>query len=514
MLAVVAPLTTSVVDAHAETPQNAHEIKYDQYSFLVDGTRVNLWSGEFHYFRLPSPDLWRDILEKIKAGGFNAVSLYFDWAYHSPKQGTYDFTGVRDVERLLKLTDELGIYVIARPGPYINAEVDSGGFPGWLTTQNGKARSNDPEFLKAADEWLSQIDPIIARHQLTTGKGTVMSYQVENELWIDDAAHREYMEHLKAKAKADGITVPLVGNHIGRGINYNSGVGALDVDMVDSYPQDFDCSNPKSGRTPGATPRPAGKPLGIAEFQGGSFDPWGGPGYDKCRQLTGADFNRVFYKDAIGQGVTEQSFYMLYGGTSWGWQPDPYFVYTSYDYGGAITEPRQLTAKYDENKRIGYFTQAVAPLAKTEPLPGAPLTSSALTDRARVNPDDGTQFHVLRHRDVKGSNTDSTHLSLNLDPSYSYTYDDVNPTIKYTGAWTHASNETWTAADFKQTESFTKTAGDSVSVPFTGTAIRWISSYDSNHGIADVYLDGVKVKTVDGYGRRKKPRRSSTPPPA
>ena len=103
--------------------------------------------------------------------------------------------------------------------------------------------------------------------------------------------------------------------------------------------------------------RPAGKPLGIAEFQGGSFDPWGGPGYEKCRQLTGADFNRVFYKDAIGQGVTEQSFYMLYGGTSWGWQPDPYFVYSSYDYGSAITEPRQLTPKYDENKRIGYFTQ-------------------------------------------------------------------------------------------------------------------------------------------------------------
>ena len=62
-----------------------------------------LWSAEFHYFRLPNPDLWRDKLEKLKAAGFNAVSLYFDWAYHSPAPGVYDFSGVRDVDRLLDI---------------------------------------------------------------------------------------------------------------------------------------------------------------------------------------------------------------------------------------------------------------------------------------------------------------------------------------------------------------------------------------------------------------------------
>ncbi|WP_449348415.1 hypothetical protein [Streptomyces shaanxiensis] len=36
-----------------------HTVSYDGYSFLVDGRRT--WSGEFHSFRLPSPDLWRDI---------------------------------------------------------------------------------------------------------------------------------------------------------------------------------------------------------------------------------------------------------------------------------------------------------------------------------------------------------------------------------------------------------------------------------------------------------------------
>jgi hypothetical protein len=32
-------------------------------------------SGEFHTFRLPVPDLWPDILQKMKAAGLNAVSL-------------------------------------------------------------------------------------------------------------------------------------------------------------------------------------------------------------------------------------------------------------------------------------------------------------------------------------------------------------------------------------------------------------------------------------------------------
>jgi beta-galactosidase len=129
----------------AATAATAHTIGYDSYSYLVDGRRVYLWSGEFHYFRLPSPDLWRDVLTKMKAAGFNAASIYFDWAYHCPKAGVYDFAGVRDVDKLLTIAADVGIYVIARPGPYINAEVDSGRFPGWLTTQKGRARSADAD---------------------------------------------------------------------------------------------------------------------------------------------------------------------------------------------------------------------------------------------------------------------------------------------------------------------------------------------------------------------------------
>ncbi len=125
-------------------PPQPHTVSLDGYSFLVDGKRTYLWSGEFHYFRLPSQDLWRDIFQKMKAAYFNSTSLYFDWGYHSPKPGVYDFTGVRDVDKLLDMAQEVGLYVIARPAPYINAEVDSGGLPGWLTTKAENNRSDDP----------------------------------------------------------------------------------------------------------------------------------------------------------------------------------------------------------------------------------------------------------------------------------------------------------------------------------------------------------------------------------
>jgi len=502
VLAVVASTLSAVAGptspAAAAAPA-AHTVTYDGYSLMIDGKRTYIWSGEFHYYRLPSPDLWRDVLQKMKAAGFNAASIYFDWAYHSPKPGVYDFTGVRDVDKLLDIANKVGIYVIARPGPYINAEVDGGGFPAWLGTMPGRDRSNDPTYLAASDQWMDRINKILARHQLTTGTGTVILDQIENEFYDSSAQARDYMTHLENQARADGITVPLTGNNNG---TFNSGAGALNIDGPDSYPQGFNCSNPTSWRgVPDISyDHPSGRPLYTPEFQGGSFDPWGGPGYDKCRQLTGPDFESVFYKQNIAVGATAQSFYMTYGGTSWGWQADPSQVYTSYDYGAPITEGRQLGTKYDQDKLIGYFTQSVAPLTKTDALAVGKPTSSAIVDTARINPDTRTQFHTLRHSDATSTATNSTHISLDLGARSTYTYDDADVALQYTGSWSHVGPEAgYTSGEYHQTESFSSTAGDSVTIPFTGTGVRWIASTAGNHGVADVYLDGAKVATVDGY---------------
>lgn len=169
--------TTPVPEADGRT----HTVAFDKYSLLVDGSRVVLWSGEVHPFRLPSPSLWRDVLQKLRAHGYNAVSIYVAWNFHSPSPGVYDFTGVRDLGRFLETAAEEGLYVIARPGPYINAEVDAGGFPGWLTATKGTARTSDPDYLAHVDEYLTAVNEIIARYQYTRGKGTVVLYELENE---------------------------------------------------------------------------------------------------------------------------------------------------------------------------------------------------------------------------------------------------------------------------------------------------------------------------------------------
>jgi beta-galactosidase len=389
-----------------------HSVTFDRYSFLVDGKRTYIWSGEFHPYRLPSPELWPDIFQKMKAAGFNTVSIYFSWGYHSPREGVYDFSGVRDLDRLLDDARDAGIYVIARPGPYINAEVDSGGFPLWLTNKPVKNRSPDPAYLEFADQWITQIDRILARHQLTDGRGTVIAYQVENEYYNGSADGRVYMQHLEDKARADGIKVPLVGNH---NDTFATGKGAVQVSGWDYYPQGFDCSHPtvwKPAPDMAAHTFP-GEPLFTAEFQGGSFDPWGGPGYAKCAELIDDRFADVFYKENIAAGATAQNFYMLFGGTSWGWQAIPE-NYTSYDYGAAITEGRQLDPKYYEDKRIGYFLASTIPITKTDPLPAASLDNPRLADRARINPDIATQFHLIRHNDTTSSTVERTHVELSL----------------------------------------------------------------------------------------------------
>src|SRR5215470_11989382 len=173
----------AVTPAAAAAGSAAHSVSFDSYSFLIDGQRTYLWSGEFHPYRLPSPQLWKDIFQKMKAAGFNTASIYFFWGYHSPREGQYDFSGIRDMDRVLDAARDAGIYVIARPGPYINAEVDSGGFPLWFTTKKIRNRSTDAEYLRYSDEWLTQIDRILARHQLVDGRGTVIAYQVENEYY-------------------------------------------------------------------------------------------------------------------------------------------------------------------------------------------------------------------------------------------------------------------------------------------------------------------------------------------
>lgn len=389
-------------------------VTYDRYSLSINGHRTYIWSGSFQYWRLPSPSLWRDVLQKMKSAGFNAVTLYFYWGYHSPRDGVYDFSGVRDVDKLLDMAQQAGLYVIARPGPYIEAESNAGGLPGWLTGIKGISRSTAPDYTAAYMQWMTRIDAIIAKHQITNATGSVILYQPENEFYDGSQAGRAYMQTVENKARADGITVPFLGNNDG---TFAKGLGAVQLPGYDSYPQGFDCSHPDYWNPARDFSKQHAEntrsPLYFPEFQGGSFDPWGGPGYAACRELTGPDFERVFYESNIAQSSTMQNFYMTFGGTSWGWLAYP-GVYTSYDYGAALNEGRQLTPKYYQQKLLGYFVDAVKPLTQTDRLAARHPTDPSLRLDGRVNPVDGTRIYVLRHANTTSGTTATTRVWLSL----------------------------------------------------------------------------------------------------
>ncbi|MCU7722805.1 beta-galactosidase [Actinoplanes sp. KI2] len=408
---------------------------------IIDGRRTFVWSGEMHPFRLPSPALWRDVLQKMKAIGFNTVSVYFDWGYHSPAPGEYDFTGVRDMDRLLDIADEAGLYVIARPGPYINAEADGGGFPAWLATQAGKARSDAPDYLAATDEWQSAIDAIIARHQLSNGTGSVILYQIENELASTGTSQRNYLQHLYDKARADGIQVPIFHNDKGRNgywVPASSTVpgtvpGPVDLYAFDGYPggtchTDGTVGSPNNapdwgiqgaGGAKGGASASNATPGFVAEFGGGWFDYWGSVGTYPCTAIRqGPGYERVFYGTNIANRLTVQNFYMVSGGTSWGWLPAP-VVYSSYDYGAAIDEGRQLRAKAQTLKTLGYFVQSVAPLTKVDKGADVPSSSAAVRIEHTVNAETGTNFYFAVHSPSSATTDDSFTFPIStVDGSY------------------------------------------------------------------------------------------------
>lgn len=90
---------------------------YDDQSLKVYGQRIMIFSGEFHAYRLPVPDLWLDIFQKVKSLGFSGVSFYTDWALLEGHRGNYTAEGVFALEPFFEAAQQAGIYLIARPGP-------------------------------------------------------------------------------------------------------------------------------------------------------------------------------------------------------------------------------------------------------------------------------------------------------------------------------------------------------------------------------------------------------------
>jgi len=343
------------------------KISWDKYSFKIDDKPLFLIGGEFHYWRVPDRERWYDILKMYKSSGLNCVRIYFHWGYHNPKEDKFYFSDNRDVDYLLKLCEDLGLYVFVAAGPYICAETSGGGFPGWLLTKRNIRLKHlkrsfktkfDPTYLKYCLEWYKHFIPNIIQHQITnTPKGCVIGFQIENE-YFEKLLHiykgsRKYMKELIKCAQEMGVNVLLYHNDAWERGAWIDLFGIYGFDKypiwapkiveklpipewdVEIFKKKIDRLEIKARAYGGAASE---APIFIPELQGGWYNHWGIKyGFDELYEFYGSTYQKMLLQSIAAQGSTMMSLYMFYGGTSWGTIANPE-VYTSYDYSACVRE--------------------------------------------------------------------------------------------------------------------------------------------------------------------------------
>lgn len=360
--ALACALSLPLITLAARQPSSGF-VSYDGDSFFIHGERMMLYSGEFHPFRQPVPGLWLDTLQKLKGAGFNCVSIYTHWGLLEADKGQIVTDGIWDLEAFFNAASEAGIYVVARPGPYINAESTAGGFPGWVLRLPCTLRTDCPEYLEAITPYLTTYGEIIARAEISNG-GPVILVQHENEYsWTPGTnetafpthSNRVYQQYVQDVLRKAGVTVPFINNdNTDLGLwAPGIGLGEVDIYSFDDYPLGFFCEQPWGALPTNYLERrqtSPNTPFAISEFQGGSIGLWGNAGNSptNCAEHVDDAAIRVYYKNNYAAGVKFMNVYMAVGSTNRG-NMGSSFSPTTYDYAAAIPENRLLTReKYHE----------------------------------------------------------------------------------------------------------------------------------------------------------------------
>lgn len=306
-------------------------------NFYLDGEPIRIISGAIHYFRVV-PEYWRDRLEKLKNMGCNTVETYIPWNMHEPQKGKFRFQGMLDIEGFIRLAQELGLYVILRPSPYICAEWEFGGLPAWLLREDGmRLRVNYGPFLKHVEEYYKVLLPKITPWQCTHG-GPVILMQVENEYGYY-ANDRTYLEEIRRLMREGGVDVPLVTSDgpFPESLNAGKLEGALPTGNFGSRTEE---------RFRVLEKYTDGGPLMCTEFWVGWFDHWGNGGHMRGNlEESVEDLDKMLELGHV-------NIYMFEGGTNFGFMNGSNYYdeltpdVTSYDYDAVLTEDGQITEKY------------------------------------------------------------------------------------------------------------------------------------------------------------------------
>ncbi len=315
------------------------EIRED---FYLNDKKIKIISGGIHYFRVV-PEYWRDRLEKIKALGCNTIETYVAWNVHEPKKGEFHFEGIADLKKFIELAQELGLWVIVRPSPYICAEWEFGGLPGWLAAEDGmRLRSYYEPYLNHVRDYYKELFKILTPLQITKG-GPIIMFQVENEYgsYGEDVA---YLEAMKQMMLDNGVEVPLITSD-------GPWSDQLACGKVEGVHQTANFGSKAQEQFAVLRKHVGDKPMMCMEFWVGWFDAWGdqhhiGDPLEHAQDL----------QDILEMGHV--NIYMAEGGTNFGFMNGANYYdrltpdVTSYDYDALLTEDGQITPKYEAFKEV------------------------------------------------------------------------------------------------------------------------------------------------------------------
>ena len=307
--------------------------------FYLNNEPFQIISGAIHYFRV-IPEYWRDRLEKLKNMGCNTVETYIPWNFHETQKGKFNWQGMHDVERFIQTAQDLGLYMIIRPSPYICAEWEAGGLPAWLFAEKGmKVRCSYKPYLDHVTDYYKVLMPKLVPHLVTNG-GNIILMQIENEYgyYGDDT---EYLDFLAYTMKNLGVNVPFVTSDGPWGLAFKNG------QHPEALPTGNFGTNCQKQFVVMQNQMPQNKPLMCMEFWAGWFDAWGNP----FKMKSVLKWNKKDFEYTIKNGHNI-NIYMFHGGTNFGFtnganyyatlMPDT----TSYDYDAPVTEDGRLTKKY------------------------------------------------------------------------------------------------------------------------------------------------------------------------
>lgn len=369
-IAALLPLTPAYRAQQAAHPgSEPHSFRAADGQFRLDGKPFRIISGEMHYPRIPRA-YWRARLRMAKAMGLNTITTYVFWNEHEPEPGVYDFSGQNDIAEFIREAQSEGLYVILRPGPYVCAEWEWGGYPAWLLKDHGiVVRSSDPRFMQPARRWLLRLGQELAPLQVGNG-GPIIAVQVENEYGSFGSDH-DYMEQIHHTLLDAGFTKAML---------YTAdGPEELPKGSLPELPAviNFGVGGAKHGFDVLHKLRPQG-PFMTGEYWAGWFDHWG-----EHHHTTNAQQQADELAWMLTQGYSV-SIYMFHGGSSYGWmnganmsngdyQPDV----TSYDYDAPLDESGRPTQKYTLFRDVIAKATGIAP----PPIPSvdAPVAIPAVT---------------------------------------------------------------------------------------------------------------------------------------